>query len=143
MKISFPVILVAALAALACSPRPRSAVTPVVTVRDDVGRSVALATIPQRIASLAPSATEMIYALGCGDRIIGVTSWCDYPPQAKQQPVIGDAVSFNAERLIGLKPDLAVMAGTAQSPALAKLEALGIPVIVLDPKSPADVVQDM
>ena len=143
MKISFPIILAAALAVLACSPRSRPANAPVITVTDDAGRNVALTAVPRRVASLAPSVTEMLYAIGCGGRVVGVTSWCNYPPEARQKPVIGDAVSFNAERLIALKPDLAVMVGTAQSPAVAKLEALGIPVIVLEPKSPDDIIKDL
>lgn len=64
---------------------------------------------PQRIISTAPSITETIFALGAGDRLVGVTTFCDYPPQARKLPKIGDFASPNVEVMLGLSPDLVVI----------------------------------
>ncbi len=64
---------------------------------------------PQRIVSLAPSTTEILFALGLGDRIVGVTSFCDYPEEAKKKPKIGGMSNPSLEAVITIKPDLVVM----------------------------------
>jgi iron complex transport system substrate-binding protein len=64
---------------------------------------------PQRIVSLAPSTTEILFALGLGDRIVGVTSFCDYPEEAKKKPKIGGMSNPSLEAVITMKPDLVVM----------------------------------
>jgi iron complex transport system substrate-binding protein len=64
---------------------------------------------PQRIVSTAPSITEMLYALGLGDRVVGVTRFCRYPPEAQQKPKIGDYINPNLEVIAGLKPDLVII----------------------------------
>jgi iron complex transport system substrate-binding protein len=126
-----------------CAGCARRQASPTLSITDDAGRTVGIAGRPGRIVSLAPSVTEIIYALNAQDRLVGVTSWCNYPPAAKQKTVVGDATSFNPEMLLALKPDLAIMAGTAHSSALARLEAIGITVLVLDPKSPDDIIADI
>lgn len=113
------------------------------TVTDGIGRTVTLSKIPDRVISFAPNITEMIYALGADDKLVGVTAWCNYPPQAKEKEVVGDAVTANLERILSLKPDLAVMVGTRNTPILAKLEALKIPVLVLNPVSLDDISKDI
>jgi len=105
-----------------------------VTVVDDAGRTIALSTPARRIVSLAPHATEMLFAAGAGGYIVGVTEFSDYPPEAKRIPSVGSGVSLDLERIIQLKPDLVVgwnngMAATQ----LAKLEPLGIPVYKSEP----------
>ena len=72
-------LLSLALVLTACSP---SGQTPIQYVFDDLGRLVAINGTPQRIVSLAPSNTEILFALGLGDKVVGVTDWCDYPPEA-------------------------------------------------------------
>lgn len=64
---------------------------------------------PQRIVSTAPSITELLYALGLGDRVVGVTRFCNYPPEAMKKPKIGDYVNPNLEAIAALKPDLVVL----------------------------------
>ena len=64
---------------------------------------------PQRIVSTAPSITEMLYALGLGDRVVGVTNYCHYPPEAKLKPKIGDYTSPNLEAIAALRPDLVIL----------------------------------
>lgn len=108
-------------------------------ITDGLGRSVSLAPVPSRIISMAPNLTEMVYALGAGSRLVGVTAWCNYPPEARTKPVVGDAVSANLEMIVSLEPDLVLMVGTAQTPLLPKLEGLNIPVLVFNPSSPEDI----
>jgi iron complex transport system substrate-binding protein len=71
--------------------------------------SAALFGQPQRIISTAPSITEMLYALGLGDRVVGVTRYCKYPPEAQLKPKIGDYVNPNLEAIAALKPDLVIL----------------------------------
>src|SRR5271169_6151182 len=64
---------------------------------------------PQRIVSTAPSITEMLYALGLGDRVVGVTRFCRYPPEAQKKPKIGDYINPNMEAIAALRPDLVIV----------------------------------
>ncbi|MFV9503417.1 MAG: ABC transporter substrate-binding protein [Oscillochloridaceae bacterium umkhey_bin13] len=108
-----------------------------ISVTDDLGRTVALDSVPQRIVSLAPSVTEMLFAVGAGPQVVGTTSFCDFPPEATDLPEIGgfSASSISIEAIVGLEPDL-VIAGTARQQLIAEqLEQLGIPVVVLAPAS--------
>jgi len=86
---------------------------------------------PRRIVSLAPSITEVLYALDLGDRVAGVTRFCDYPPQAAQKPVVGGYFDVNYEMVLTLKPDLVVLLKEHQD-ALDRLEELGIPALPVD-----------
>lgn len=94
---------------------------------------------PQRIVSLAPSITENLFALGVGDRVVGVTSWCDYPAEARLKTVIGDAMNLNLELLLSLEPDLVVGDSTLVQSHLESLEGLGIPTFVIGPTTVAEV----
>lgn len=103
---------------------------------DELGREVVLKGRPQRIISLAPSITEMLFAIGAGERVIGVTTWCDYPEQAKRIEKIGDTLHPNLERIIALKPDLVVVTTASQLETLTRqLDRLSIPVFVIDPRT--------
>ncbi|MBI3663531.1 MAG: cobalamin-binding protein [Acidobacteria bacterium] len=86
---------------------PANAATPAKTdVTDEVGRRVSIPVPVRRIVSLAPNLTETIYALGAQDRLVGVTDYCDYPPEAQQKARVGGAVNPNLEQIVALKPDL-------------------------------------
>lgn len=109
-------------------------------VFDELKRSVILAHPPQRLISLAPNVTELLFALGLGDRVVGVTSYCDYPPEAKTKEKVGDTLQPNLERLIALKPDLVVVTTASQVERLAQqLDQLGIPLYVTNPRTVRDV----
>ena len=84
------------------------------TVTDELNRQVAILPNPQRIISLAPNLTEMLFALGLGARVIGVTSYCDFPPEAKTKEQIGNTLQPNLERIIALKPDLVLVTTSSQ-----------------------------
>lgn len=94
---------------------------------------------PQRIVSLAPSITENLFALGAGDRVVGVTSWCDYPAEARSKEIIGDAMNLNLELLLSLEPDLVVGDSTLVQSHLESLEGLGIATFVVGPTTVAEV----
>jgi len=110
------------------------------TFTDDVGRRVYLAKPARRVVSLAPSATEILFAVGLDAEVVGVTTFCDYPAQAKAKPKIGSSIP-NLEAILGLKPDLIVGNKDFVRPdVLAKLEQLKIPVFILFPKTVEDIL---
>jgi len=102
-------------------------------LRDDLGRDVKLEVVPRRIISLAPNATEILFAIGAGDRVVGVTKYCNYPPEVVNIKKVGGFSFFNLERLLTLKPDLVVMSSHEQQRFKDNLEKLGIPVYVCFP----------
>lgn len=117
---------------------------PVTTVTDDLGRKVNIKGIPQRVVSLAPSNTELLFALGQGDKVVGVTDFCDYPPEATQKPKVGTVFpGFNAEVIVNLKPDLVFAIGTKVPDIVTQLEAKGIPGVVLQPATLEDIYKDI
>lgn len=109
------------------------------TFVDDAGRKLFIAKAPNRVVSLAPSITEMLFALGLDEQIVGVTDFCDYPPAALTKPKIGYARP-NLESLIALRPDLIVAPQEfLRADLLAKLEQLKIPVFLIEAKSVEDI----
>ncbi|HEY6974060.1 MAG TPA: cobalamin-binding protein [Nitrospiraceae bacterium] len=106
---------------------------------DDAGRKIYLAKTPARIVSLAPSVTEMLFAIGAADQIAGVTQFCNYPPEALKKPKVGYA-NPNLESLVALQPDLVVGPIEFLKPDLVlKLEELKIPVFALTEKNVEDI----
>lgn len=103
--------------------------------KDEMGRTVAVPENPQRIISLSPSITEILFALGLGDRVAGVTTWSDFPLEARNKPKIGAYVSPNLEQIMSLAPDLVIANREGNPPwVVEKLEKIGIPVFVHWPK---------
>jgi len=99
------------------------------TVVDMLGREVRLPGPPRRIVSLVPSATELIYALGGEDRLVGRTDFCDYPPAAKEKPSVGGMISPSLETIATLKPDVVIATTSGNRlETFTRLEQLGIPV---------------
>jgi iron complex transport system substrate-binding protein len=119
---------------VACSPE--SASDPALrTVTDEYGRAVAIKPKPERIVSLAPSITETLFALGLGDRVVGVTSYCDYPPEARQKVDVGDTLRPGIEKIVALKPDLVIVSTASQLESFVrKLDEVGIPVYISNPR---------
>jgi len=113
-----------------------------ITVTDDRGRRVTIRTPPRRIVSMTPSSTEILYALGLGSRVVGVTNWCDYPPEARKKPKVGDA-NISVEKVLALQPDLVVAHATLNRGAVRQLDGLHKTVVALDPKSFAQVFRDI
>jgi len=100
-------------------------------VTDGLGRSVRIERKPLRVVSMTPANTEILFALGAGDRVVGVTSWCTYPEEAKSRPKIGGfaATTIHLEAVVVLRPDLVIAGDEAQSLVAGTLAQLGIPVL--------------
>lgn len=111
-----------------------------IVVTDDAGRTVTLAAPARRVISVAPHATELLYAAGGGPAMVGAVSYSDYPEAARALPRVGDNRALDLERIVALKPDLIVVwrHGNAGR-QIAQLEALGIPVYLSEPKRLDDV----
>jgi len=96
------------------------------------GRPPARATPARRIVSLSPAITELLFALGAGDRVVGRTTWCDYPPEARAVASVGDGLNPNLETIVARRPDLVVLyRSTLNETAARRLEQLGIATAVL------------
>ncbi|MBI4853692.1 MAG: cobalamin-binding protein [Acidobacteria bacterium] len=105
-------------------------------VIDEIGREVKINTEPKRIVSLAPSITEILFALGLGERVVGVTSYCNYPSQAAKIAQVSDTLHPNLEMIISLKPDLVLISTASQlEQFMAKLSEVGIAVFVIKSQS--------
>ena len=130
------VILFVILALLGTPGPARSA-----DVMDMLGRSVFLPDRPLRLVSLAPSLTEIVFALGRGDWLVGVTNFCDYPAEARSKPKIGGSITPDLERIVGLRPDL-VLATSDGNPreTMAQLARLHVPVFAVKPEAYAGIL---
>jgi len=110
-----------------------------IPIVDDAGRSVALPRLAHRIISLAPSVTELLYALEAGDAVVAVTQACNYPPAALTKPRLGFASSA-VEQMILLRPDLVVgVVGMVKPVTIETLDRAKIPLLLLEAKTPDDV----
>ncbi|MGE5630002.1 MAG: ABC transporter substrate-binding protein [Caulobacteraceae bacterium] len=105
-----------------------------IEVTDFKDRKITLDKIPQRIVSLSPSNTEILFALGAGDRVVGVTSYDDYPEEVKNIEKVGTFEGPNMELIKKVQPDV-VLAGYIQEETVKSLESMGIPVIVTEAES--------
>ncbi len=115
-----------------------------ITVQDDAGNSVTLARPAQRVISTAPHVTELLFAAGGGERVVGAMSYSDYPEAAKRIPVIGSDALIDMERLLALRPDLLVVWHSGNTERqLAQLNSLGIPVFHSEPKKLEDVATSL
>jgi iron complex transport system substrate-binding protein len=96
--------------------------------KDQTGRTVNIPDHPHRLVSLAPSVTETLFALGLGNRLVGDTDYCDYPPQAKLLEHVGGTQNPSLEKIVALKPDLVLGTNEANRREIAdQLDRLGIP----------------
>lgn len=133
-------VLWAVIAAVAlASAQPRAAVS----VTDDAGQVVSVAQPARRIVSLAPHATELLYAAGAGDLIVGVLDSSDWPPEVRSKPRVGDARALDLERIITLAPDLVVTWPYAAPAQVGALLARGVPVFVADPATIDGIAADL
>src|SRR3989449_1068278 len=122
-----------ALTLTACAPGEHVPVGRGIAVTDDAGRRVTLAAPARRVVSLLPSFTEILFAIGAGDRLVGRTTWCDYPPQALAVPSVGDGMPPSVEAVAARHPDLVVLYRSGPNVAAAEqLERLGIRTVLFD-----------
>lgn len=114
------------------------------SVVDDTGREVRLATAGQRIVSLSPHATELLFEIGVGSRVVGAVEFSDFPEQAKRVPRVGSAAALDVERVARLKPDLVIGWASGNPPKqIDALRRLGIPVFLSEPRRLADIARDL
>jgi len=111
------------------------------TYTDDMGRAVAIDQVPQRIVSFGPSITEILFALDLEEKVVGVSSYSDYPEAATLKPKIGDAFSPSLEKIVELEPDLVLT--VKQEQLNSELDALDIKFMVLDPEDIDGIFEDI
>jgi len=135
MAVVFLVIITSSLVTACKEPVSHFAIV------DDLGRPVRIESTPERIISLGPSITEIIFALDLGDRLVGVTDYCDYPEEAKSIERVGSPFpGFNMERIVALEPDLVVsVAGLI----VQQLEQVGVTVVVIQPRDINGIYSDI
>ncbi len=126
---------------VSCTSSPESVPPSAIEVIDQIGRVVVLDEPAQRIISLAPSNTEILFALGLADRVVAVSDFCDYPPEAKTKPSIGGFSTPNIEEIVALSPNLILATDIHKEEILPALERVGLTVAVLDPKNLDDVLE--
>jgi iron complex transport system substrate-binding protein len=133
-------LLTIALVLTACTPTEQ---TPPQYVFDDLGRLVAINGTPQRIVSLAPSNTEILFALGLGDKVVGVTDWCDYPPEALEKEKVGSYDTPDIEKIVALNPDLILVAYGTTMEVINSLVGLGLTVFGIKTTDLDDLLNDI
>src|SRR5438552_13909064 len=142
LAIAASIILVSA-----CSQRPNQkyfSPTETREVIDEAGRRVILPPRIDRIVSLAPNLTEIVYAVGAGDRLVGDTDYCDYPAAVKNVAEIGDTMTPSIERIIALKPQIVLVSTASQLEAFTKqLDQQKIAVYVTNPHSLEEVFRSI
>ncbi len=141
--------LAVATATPVATPAPTASPTPApafpTTLTDDEGTAVTLPAEPQKIVSLTPATTEILFALGAGKRVVATTDFDDYPPAAVALPHVASFTAVDVEKIIGLGADLVIAGGNAFNPpeAITRLRGLGVPVLVVYAPDVAGVIKDI
>jgi iron complex transport system substrate-binding protein len=118
----------------ACTPGRTANEGPSREITDDLGRPVRIPAKVDRVISLAPNLTEIVFAVGAGDRLVGRTSYCDYPAEAKSIPEVSDTLHPNLERIIALKPQVVLVSTASQLEVFTQqLKGQNIAFVVTDP----------
>ncbi len=113
-------------------------------VKDDLEKDIKLPRVVNRAVSLAPNLTEIIFALGAGEKLVGVTSFCNYPEEAKKIQKVGDTLKPNIENIIALKPDVVFVSTDSQLESFTEtLQKQGISVFVTSPRSLEDIYKSI
>ncbi|MBV8882076.1 MAG: cobalamin-binding protein [Planctomycetaceae bacterium] len=134
MRVSLLLLVLAS-----CSKAPEAPVAgPTRTFTDMRGKAVTVAWPPKRIVSTVPSLTELLYAVGAQEQLVGVTTYCIYPPKATKKPKIG-SINVDYEALAGLKPDVIATSIAVAHKSAAELESQGYKVFSVDPHTVADI----
>jgi iron complex transport system substrate-binding protein len=134
------VVFTVTLALAGCNPGEQ---IPTQYVFDDLGRLVGFNGTPERIISLAPSNTEILFALGLGDKVVGVTSWCDYPPEALAQEQVGEYDTPDMEKIVALNPDLILVSYGTSMEVINGMVELGLTVFGIKSTDLDDVLNDI
>jgi iron complex transport system substrate-binding protein len=108
------------------------------TLTDDLGHTVTFNSTPQRIVSLAPSNTEILFALGLGDRVVGVDVYSNYPEAAKSKPTMGGMTNVSEDMVIAARPDLVLVGQFTPASTIDNLSAAGLKVFSTHPDNVTD-----
>ena len=129
-------LVMAACTAIVELPEPE----PVI---DDLGRPVVITGVPRRIVSLAPANTEILFALGLGNRVVGVTDFCNYPPEALEKEKVGAFYPPDIEKIVAMAPDLILASDIHRHELIPALEERGLTVFALGPQTLDDVFESI
>lgn len=121
-------------------PQQQAATTD--TVTDDYGRTVVIPAHPQRVVSLSPAVTEIIYALGADSLLVGRTDFCEYPAEALQIPTIGGISNLNIEKILSLNPDLVISGSMVGKKATDQMDQMGTPMVCVIEKPRFEALYD-
>ena len=140
MRVSVAVVLAMLLLTGAAPAAPQAAVA----AADDAGHTVRLPVPARRIVSLAPHLTELLFAAGAGDQVVGVAAFSDFPEAARGLPLVGDSAQLDLERIVALRPDLIVLWGSG-TPARQqdRLARLGVPVFASEVRRFEDIASTL
>ena len=141
MRRAILILVLVALAGLTGLPVGCSRAPSTFTVTDDLGRKVDIEKTPKSIVSLAPSTTEILFAFGVGDKVVGVTEACDFPEAAKDKPKVGGYFSTTLESILYQDPDLILTDG--YDPVVEQIKGRGIPMLVLQPSDVDGILKDI
>ena len=114
-----------------------------VTLADNHGRNITIEKVPERIVSLAPSNTEILFALGLGEKVVGVTEYDDYPEEAKLKEKVGGFQTVDIEKVASLNPELVLATGGVQLEVVEKLREIGLTVVVIDANSISEIQENI
>lgn len=112
------------------------------TVTDDYGRTVVVPARPQRVVSLSPAVTEIIYALGADELLVGRTDFCSYPPEASQIASIGGISNLNIEKILSLQPDLVISGSMVSKKITDQMDVMGTPMVCVIEKPRFEALYD-
>ncbi len=113
-----------------------------VSVTDDYGRTVSVPSHPQRVVSLSPAVTEIMFALGAQDLLVGRTDFCTYPPEAAQIPSIGGISNLNIESILALNPDLVISGSMVGKKVTDQMDQMGTPMVCVVEKPRFEALYD-
>ena len=128
MKRLLLIVFVAVLAFCACTAPVRQEAA-VDTVVDSYGRKVAVPTHPRRVVSLSPAVTEIMYAIGAQDLLVGRTDFCVYPPEAESIPTIGGISNMSVERVLSMNPDMVICGSMVNRKNADQIDGMGTPIV--------------
>lgn len=135
--------IIAALAAILCVCACAGPVMPYAEIKDDSGYPITTAPAAQRIISLAPANTEIVFALGLEDRLVGVTEFCNYPPAANDKTRVGGFSTVDIEKAVGLRPDLVLASDIHSKTVTPQMQKMGFRVVSLYPKTVRGAISDI
>ena len=136
------IVLVAAIA-FSSLQIPVRAETQGLTITDDFGRNVTIKEIPERIISLSPANTEILFAIGAGDRVVGVTEYCNYPAEAEEREKVGGVSTVSIEKVVALEPDRVLGDELNGKETFERLEELNITVVGINPVNISEILDDI